>query len=369
MSIRNYLTNILAGGDVQFSRPGFKVAAQFNTGGAGQSMNYEGYLHYRNQGMRVLWNYYDTSTRVNPTDGANGIHFLATNTNTGGGVYASVHDVWPIMDMLYADLEITGPLWSEVDANNITCTAGNGGVSGTTLTVTAGDNAAIVRGANISGTGIAAGTYITNYASPTITMNTANAVANGTTVTVQGRINDIAALRTAVDSQMAIEMAGNPGVTKLIGAYSNTPGGIASSGSYLYWNETPLQLAAHRTANDACGQYIAAYNDFIVPEIYTTKMDEVSAKFQWLVKEKTRLGLSVKIFPLFWPTAGASEHSYQIATAYLEYLIRIPEIDGVAFWAVNGTHVPPKTSPWYDNGEFPWITAIQDFINKYGLSV
>lgn len=376
MSSRSFLHHILGGGSVQFSRPGFKIAVIFNTGGSDQPMIYEGYAHYRSRGMRCLWNYYNTSTTINPSEAATGatnsLHYLATNTyvNPGGGNYVSVHDVWPIMDMLYTDIEISGPLWNEVDASDITCTAGNGGVSGTTLTVTANQgNGAIVRGARLSGTGITAGTYITNYTNPTITMNQANAVANGTTVTVQGRINDIAALRFAIDSQMPTEMAGNPGVTKLIGTYSNTPGGIATPASYLYWTNTDLQNAAIRAGNDACGKFVAQYNDFILPEFYTTRMDEVSVKAQWLCNEKTRLGLTTKLFPLFWPSAGVSEHSYAICTAYLEYMIRIPEIDGVAFWCVNGTHRPSAAPLWYDDGTFPWIAALQDFIDKYGLSL
>jgi hypothetical protein len=369
MSTRNYLTHILSGGgDVQFSRPGFKIACQFNTGGSGQSMNYAGYAHYRSVGMRVLWNYYDTSTFINPTAGANGIHFLSTDTYTGGGQWASVHEVWPIMDMLYTDLETSLPFHAS-DANDVVVTAGNGGVSGTTLTVTAGGISSITRGARLFGTGIAANTWVTAFTNPTITMSPANAVADGTSVTVSGRIRDVTDLRNAIDAQMAIEMAANPGVTKILGAYSNTPAGIESTGSYLFWNYDKSVYEGMQINNNVCGQYVAAKNDFMVPEFYTSRMDDISVKAQWLVSEKNRLSLPIKIFPLFWPTAGTSEMSYETAMTNLEYLIRIPEIDGVAYWAVNGTHVPSKTSPWYDDGTFPWITAIQDFITKYGLSV
>lgn len=362
------IARMLGGADTQFSRQDFKVACQFNTGGAGPSMNYDGYAHYRNMGIRLLWNYYDTSSRINPAGGTSGLNYLATNTYVWPSGFGNHAQIWPIMDMLYVNCEIASLPFGVNDAEDTTCTAGNGGVSGTTITVSGGTTSGIYNGAILTGTGIASDTYVTGWANPTITMNKANAVANGTTVTVSGRITDMENLYTAVRPALVTELAGNPGVDKPLGMYNDAAAGVKAIPSYLYWNFYPSDISSIISDNTACGQYVAPQHDFLLPECYTAHMDRIAAHSQFAGTEKERLGITTPMFMLMWPETPAV-HTYDQATAYLEYMIRDPNVDGVAFWMVSGSHLPAAAPTWYDDGTFPWITALQDFVDRYGLSL
>lgn len=363
------IKRLSGGADTQFSRSDFKIACQFDTGGFGNPMTYAGYEHYRNRGIRILKNFYDTSTRLSSSLAATGITNLATSTSLGPSGLISNKDLWPLMDMLFMDQEIVGYGYGANYANDTVCVAGNGGVSGATITVSGGTSSGICKGANLSGTGIAAGTYVTNWVNPTITMSQSNAVANGTSVTVSGRIEDTDAVTTAARAQIVTELATNPGVAKTIGAYSFNACGIDWLASNPYFNNSEASVLTTRDNNDSCGYYLTQYWDFGVPEVYSKEIIDAASKIQWVASEKNRMGVSISMFPLLWPYPPSGDMTYEEATNTLEFAIRLPGISGVAFWAVTNTHLPSAAPIWYDDGTFEWVIAIQDFIDKYGLSL
>lgn len=387
------IRNLSGGGDVQFSRPDFKIACQFGSGSFTQVMDLDGYIKYKNSGIRLLHNFYDTSTSMDQFMGIGeyrsaGMEYSKGNTNVGSKGWAQT-DLWPYLSMLYVDNEITGPTWDSVDANDITFTAGNGGIAGSTITASPASVAGLARGMRLSGSTLPYGTYVQAYNSGTglITMNycaafgsfpyvrtgqtVSAAVPNGSTITGQGRINEADELMTAVRAWQS----SNGETSKLIGMYSSAPSGVKALQSYLWWNFYDSDLQAVRDSNDACGAYIAPGYDFLLPECYAGSVvgkrpyiDGIAANVQWLSSEKSRMGVTSKLFPLMQPgPQAATHHSYDATTAYLEYMIRCPEVDGCAFWMVDGTYFPDASPTYYDN--YDWMMAIQDFISKYGLSL
>jgi hypothetical protein len=150
-----------------------------------------------------------------------------------------------------------------------------------------------------------------------------------------------------------------------IGAYLGAAAGLKEPPSYLFTQYSRAQQQTIQDDNDACGQYVAPYWDFALPECYATTIDQVAARMDWLSEEKSRLGLSIKLIPLIWPHGGGAALSYEFITSCLEYAIRKPQIDGIGFWAISSD---TATAPTYFDST-NWVSASLDFIAKYGLTL
>jgi hypothetical protein len=134
------------------------------------------------------------------------------------------------------------------------------------------------------------------------------------------------------------------GVDIALGAYSGSPAGLKITG---YPN------------------YINGLWGFALPEVYTGNMTKIAATVDAYASEKRRMNTSIKLIPLFWPQTATT--SYQVVTNFLEYCIRVPEVDGCGFWAVTGVDDPLPAPDYYNTQN--WMMAVNDFIARYGLTV
>lgn len=392
------LTSGLAGGgDIQFSRPDFKIAIQSGTGFANFTMELDGFQHLRNSGMRLMYNVYDTTNVLSPSvaggsSGVSGVDGYFTSVyDPPDGFSIVFSDLAPYIDMWFVDDESSKD-FTPAAKDDRTFTAGNGGVAGDTLTVTAGDLSSIAVGDRIRGGGIPSEPdecWISDITGNVITFRQVQyfgsypytrrasvpsiAVANGSTITAKGRVNDALDFTTQVKSRLSYY-----GSSALLGMYGKQ---WSNPGAYAFHQASGLSSTAsvktRHVQNSGCTQYWMPYWDFIVPELYTTQMENISVFCQWWCKAKDQYSSTVPIFPLMKPIINSTnQHSYVATTTYLEYMIRCPQIDGCAFWVVNGSaYALPAAAPtWYEgytgpDPDFPWMIAILDFIDKYGLSV
>lgn len=226
-----------------------------------------------------------------------------------------------------------------------------------------------------------------------------------------------------------------------LGMYGSDGGpcGVKRPGSYTAWQYSQASQQLIQADNDACGVSVAPIWDFAIPEAYSSKIYDFCAAVDWYAAEKERLSLSVKLFPLVWPTRTANtftasmsgttmtvtaissgtirigqqvygnngtnvhfptnvvsqisgtagstgdyeiDYSQSVSSmtmrqdvslgqeeieAQLEYAIRIPAVDGIAFWAIDYIHPDTSGGTYLDSQ--PWMQAVAAFVTKYGLSV
>lgn len=150
-----------------------------------------------------------------------------------------------------------------------------------------------------------------------------------------------------------------------LGAYSGAAAGLAIIGYPNYWNITQAGIATMEADNDACGYHVSRLWGFALPEVYTANITRIAATVDACAREKRRLGTSIKLIPLYWPNTAST--TYEQATNFLEYCIRVPEVDGCAFWAVSGVDDPLPAPDYYNTQT--WMIAVNDFIARYGLTV
>lgn len=397
MSRNLILTSGLAGGsDVQFSRPDFKIAVQSGTGSSNFPMELTGYQHLRSQGIRLLWNLYDTTTVLSPSNaggdhspGRSSVDAMHTDTTDApDGFSITRASLAPYLDMIYVDDESARD-FSSAAKDDRTFTAGNGGVAGDTITVTAGDISSIKIGDRLRSADIPSEPdecYVSNISGSVITMRqiqysasypytlpTATpsiAVPNGSTITARGRVNDAIDFTTQVKSRLAYYDASS----KLLGMYGHQWSGPSS---YVFHQASGLMtrpdIVEKHAQNSGCTQHWVPYWDFLLPELYAEQMELVSVMAQWWCKAKDQYSSDTPIYPLLWPYKFG-QMSYKAATNILEYCIRCPQLNGVGFWAVSGVTLPAAAPTWYEgytggDPDFPWMIAVLDFIDKYGLSV
>lgn len=280
-------------------------------------------------------------------------------------------------------------IWCLSGSLNIFC--GNGGGSGTDLTVTSGGTN-IHLGNYFQGYGIPFGTKAIAYtggASGTLTLDQVVSVPDGTDCVSTTGAENVKLFfadyegggESGSDMQNILSwIRGATGYTT-----SGFPLGFSSPPLGIYGNNqcamnrslneprlwTVDGLATYSASNDAMVSAVTGAGtstcDMLLPEVYCNgRADETTSIIRWMSAERTRMGVTAPLVPMLNPQypPGRAFVGEPIPGKYwraiLETAIHDPEISGLYIWHAD------RGTAWDASEE--WFEETLDFISTYGLT-